>query len=136
MNLAPVWARYNALSVTWRLIVAAVTAVAILAVGYGAYHELWWIFGGRAATKAEANNKVEQAHSNAIESVGSNVANKIVERDVYRTEVDRTVREGQDAVAKADHGQQMDPAIDAAVADSLCKLHDSLCRGPKANPVH
>ena len=42
--------------------------------------------------------------------------------------VDRTVRESQDAVNGAYKGGKIDPQVDAAGADGLCKLHDDLCR--------
>ena len=82
---------------------------------------------------AEKGGRVVAEHQVEAEA---NIADKTIEnvhtREVYREHVTNIVREAQEGVNDVDQGQQMDPAIDAAVAAGLCRVHDSLCRRPPA----
>jgi hypothetical protein len=86
------------------------------------------IFGNVEAKHEHGNAVVAQEQGRAAKETGIEAANTVTRTYEYHTTVDRTVKENQNAVNRADKGQQMDPAIDAAVAAGLCRLHDDLCR--------
>jgi hypothetical protein len=78
---------------------------------------------------AEHGGKVvAQEQTQGAKETGIDATNTVVHTYERHVEVDHVVRESQNAVNRADHGQQMDPAIDAATAAGLCGVHDSLCR--------
>lgn len=121
--------RYNGFAL-WAKIVIAI-AVGLLAIGLavragGALKYL--IFGNTEAKEARANTVVAEEQGRASKETGIEAAETVVRTYEYHTTVDRTVKEGQNAVNRADKGQQMDPAIDAAGADALCRLSQDLCR--------
>lgn len=93
------------------------------------------IFGNPEVKRERGNTVVAQEQTKAEATVADETINTVRERDVYREHVREIVREGQEKVNAVDHGQQMDPAIDAAVAAGLCGVHDSLCRSSGAAPV-
>lgn len=84
----------------------------------------------------KGNRVVAQEQVKAETNIAAKTIENVHERDVYREIVTKTVHEAQENVNAADTGQQMDPAIDAAVAAGLCRVHDSLCRrDPAAEEV-
>jgi hypothetical protein len=93
------------------------------------------IFGDPEVKRAQAGTVVAKEQTKAEANIADNVIQTVHERDVYREHVREVVHDGQGKVNAVDHGQQMDPAIDAAVAAGLCSVHDSLCRGTGAAPV-
>lgn len=105
---------------------AALVAIFLVARLIGAVQMM--IFGNVEAKREHGNTVVAEEQGTAARETGLEAANTVVRTYEYHTTVDRTVKEGQNAVTRADKGQQMDPAIDAAVANGLCGVHDSLCR--------
>lgn len=93
------------------------------------------IFGNPEVAREKGNGAVAREETRAAEQTTDQTIDAVRERDVYRETVREVVRQGQERINAADHGQQMDPAIDAATADSLCRLHDSLCRRPAGAAV-
>jgi hypothetical protein len=121
--------RFNGFSLWAKLIVYI--ALAALAIGIavragGAFKYL--IFGNTEAKQAQGQTIVAEEQGWAAKETGIEATATAVRRQESHAKRDRVVREGQDAINRADRGQQMDPAIDAAVADGLCRVHDSLCR--------
>lgn len=132
MKWSDMLTRYNALAIWMRIVIAIVAIVAICFIGYRFYDGLKvMIFGNTEAKKEHANTIVAQQQGQAAKEIGQVAQNQIVKTYEHDVEIDRTVKEGQDAVTRADRGQQMDPEIDNAVAAGLCRVHDSLCRGPQ-----
>lgn len=86
------------------------------------------LFGDPRVKHEHGKAVVAQEQTQAAKDTGAEVTNTVTRTYEHYTTIDRTVREGQNAIAKADKGQQMDPAIDAATANALCGVHDSLCR--------
>lgn len=86
------------------------------------------LFGDPRLKEAQGNTVVAQEQTQAAKDTGLEATNTVVRTYERTVQIDRVVREGQDAIARADKGQQMDPAIDAATANALCGVHDSLCR--------
>jgi hypothetical protein len=111
--------------------VLIVIAVAVLAIGLvtrfvGGIHQM--IFGNTEATKAQAESYAWQKDTETIQKIGVDARDTTVKTYKRHAEIDSIVGGGKNEIARADKGQQMDPAIDAAVADGLCKLNASLCR--------
>jgi Sec-independent protein translocase protein TatA len=129
MNRA--WGWFSGLGLWLRLIIGVVAAALIIFAAMrlpGAIK--YMIFGDTGAKREHANTVVAQQQGEATKEIGAAAQNEVVRTYEHDVQIDHIVREGQDAVAKADHGQQMDPDIDNAVAAGLCRVHDSLCRGP------
>jgi hypothetical protein len=129
-------ARFNGFSIGARIVIAL--ALGLLVVGLGirfadALHVL--IFGNTEAKREQGNTRVAQEQTKAESNIAAGTIQTVHERDVYREHVTNIVREGQENIHAVDHGQPMDPAIDAATADALCRVHDSLCRPGAAPPV-
>lgn len=129
--------RYNGFAPWARIVIAL--ALGLLVVGLAlraseALHVL--IFGDTEARRERGNAVVAREQTRAESNIADQAIATVHERDVYREHVREVVRDSQERVNGADHGQQMDPAIDAAVADGLCRVHDSLCRrSPGAAPL-
>lgn len=87
------------------------------------------IFGDPEVQRERGGRVVAEEQTAAEANIADQTIEHVRERDVYREQVRVVVREGQERVNAADHGQPMDPAIDAAVAAGLCGVHHSLCRG-------
>lgn len=127
--MSKLWPWFSGLTLWLRIVLIIVGAALIVFAAYrltGAVKYL--IFGDVEAKREHANTVVAQQQGQATKEIGAAAQNEVVKTYEHDVEIDRTVREGQDAVAQADHGQQMDPAIDAAVADGLCRVHTDLCR--------
>jgi hypothetical protein len=110
------------------LIVIALIALAIGLVTrfVGGVHQM--IFGNTEATKAQAETYAWQGAVESIQKTGQVARDTTVKTYKRHTEVDRIVGSGNNEIARVNKGQQMDPAIDAAVANGLCQLNASLCR--------
>jgi hypothetical protein len=131
MKLTDVVTRFNGFSL-WPKVVIGIAA-ALLATGLavragGALK--YMIFGNTEVKRERANTEVAKEQTKAEANIADKTIESVHERDVYREHVTDIVHDGQERVNAADHGQQMDPAIDAAVADGLCSVHDGLCRRP------
>jgi hypothetical protein len=114
----------------WARLVIIVALVA-LAIGVGVRLTgaiKYMIYGDVAAKREHAGSVVAQEQGEAAKQTGIEATNTVVHTYERHVEVDHVVKESQDAVHRADKGQQMDPAIDAAVAAGLCRLHNDLCR--------
>lgn len=116
----PIWAKLIA------YVVVALLAIFIVMRLVGALQIAF--FGDPRVKQEQGNTVVAQEKTQAAKDTGAEVTNTVTRTYEHYTTIDRTVREGQDAIARADKGQQMDPAIDAATANALCGVHDSLCR--------
>lgn len=105
-------------------------ALGVLAIGIVGF-VVWKLFFAdieRRVTTEHAGKVVAQSQTQGTKETGIEATNTVVHTYERHVEVDHVVKESQDAVNRADHGQQMDPAIDAATAAGLCSVHDSLCR--------
>jgi hypothetical protein len=81
----------------------------------------------RVATE-HAGKVVAEEQGVGAKETGIEATNTVVHTYEHHVEVDHIVKDGQDAVTRADHGEQMAPDLDAAGATALCKLHADLCR--------
>lgn len=136
MKFSGLVTRFNGFSL-WARVVMAVAAL-LLVVGVSirageAFKVL--LFGNTEAKREHGNTLVAQEQTKAEASIADKTIQTVHERDVYREHITSVVHDGQERIHVADHGQQMDPAIDAAVADGLCRVHDSLCRPGSAAAV-
>lgn len=102
---------------------------------FAGYRVLWYVFGGRAAIKAQAEQVVTEEQGKAATAAGQASAGTLREHYTYRTETQTIVREGQAAVNQAYKGGKIDEEVHAAGAAALCKLHDDLCTGDQAVEV-
>lgn len=129
MKITDVVTRFNGFSIWARVImgIAALLLVIGLSVRFAEGLKVM-LFGNTEAKREHANVVVAQEQTKAESKIADATIQTVHERDVYREHVTQVVHDGQERVNAADHGQQMDPAIDAAVAAGLCSLHDSLCR--------
>jgi Sec-independent protein translocase protein TatA len=121
---------FGGLTLWLKILLFVIVAVLMVFAAYrltGAVKYL--IFGDVEAKREHGNTVVAQQQGQATKEIGAAAQNEVVKTYEHDVEIDRTVREGQDAVAHADHGQQMDPEIDNAVATSLCRVSVDLCRG-------
>lgn len=116
----PLWAKL----ITY--VVAALLAIFMVARLIGALQIA--LFGDPRVKQEHGNAVVAQEQTQAAKDTGLEATNTVVRTYERTVQVDHVVREGQNAIQRADKGQQMDPAIDAATADALCRVHDSLCR--------
>lgn len=116
----PLWAKLIA------YVVAALLAIFVVARLIGALQIA--LFGDPRVKQEHGNAVVAQEQTQAAKDTGLEATNTVVRTYERTVQVDHVVREGQNAIQRADKGQQMDPAIDAATADALCRVHDSLCR--------
>jgi hypothetical protein len=105
----------------------ALGVVALCVIGFVVWKLFFADIQRRVATE-RAGKVVAQQQTRAAKETGIDATNTVVRTYEHHVEIDHVVKGGQDAVSKADHGQQMDPSIDAATAAGLCRLHDSLCR--------
>lgn len=108
-----------------------IKALAALAVAAAVTFVLWKLFFAdiqRRVTQEKGGRVVAEEQVGAEANIADGTITAVRERDVYRERITTVVREAQERVNAADKGQQMDPAIDAAVADGLCGVHISLCR--------
>jgi hypothetical protein len=113
------------------LLVAALILFAVMRLP-AVLHAL--IFGDPQSKIEHANAVVAREQTKAEANIATQTIEKVHEQDVYREHVTNVVHEAQEKVNEADHGQQMDPEIDAAVAAGLCKLNQQLCRQSPASP--
>src|SRR5438309_11271412 len=95
-------------------------AIAIGIVGFVVWKLFFADIERRVATE-HAGKVVAQAQTQGAKETGIEATNTVVHTYERHVEVDHVVKESQDAVNRADHGQQMDPAIDAATAAGLCR---------------
>lgn len=116
----PIWAKLIAYAV------AAIIAFFLIARVIGGLRIA--LFGDPRVAQEHGNTVVAEEQGQAAKDIGLEATNTVTRTYEYHTTVDRVVKEGQNEINKADHGQQMDPAIDAATANALCSVHDSLCR--------
>ena len=116
----PLWAKLIA------YVVAAMLATFVVARLIGALQIAF--FGDPRLKQEHGNTVVAQEQTQAAKDTGLEATNTVVRTYERTVQVDHVVREGQNAIQRADKGQQMDPAIDAATADALCRVHNSLCR--------
>lgn len=86
------------------------------------------LFGDPRLKQAQGNTVVAEEQTQAAKDTGAEMTNTVVKTYEHMVQIDHVVKEGQNAIQRADRGQQMDPAIDAATANALCGVHDSLCR--------
>lgn len=122
---------FNGWSIWVRIVLVIVAIVAIIAIGIRAQGAIkYMIFGDTEAKRERGNTEVAKEQTHAEANIADKAIQTVHERDVYREHVTQVVHDNQEKVNAADHGQQMDPAIDAAVAAGLCSVHDSLCRQP------
>ncbi len=101
----------------------------LIAIGVGLI--IWKLFFAdiqRRVTEEHAKGVIATEQVQGAKETGIEAANTTVRTYEHYTEIDRTVKEAQDGVNKADKGQQMDPVIDSAGAAGLCRVHHSLCR--------
>lgn len=116
----PIWAKLIA------YVVAAALTIFLVARLIGALQIAF--FGDPRLKQAQGNTIVAREQVQAAKDTGLEASNTVVKTYEHTIQIDRVVKEGQNAIGKADKGQQMDPAIDAATATALCGVHDSLCR--------
>lgn len=116
----PLWAKLIS------YVVAAMLATFVVARLIGALQIAF--FGDPRLKQEHGNAVVAQEQTQAAKDTGLEATNTVVRTYERTVQVDHVVREGQNAIQRADKGQQMDPAIDTATADALCRVHDSLCR--------
>lgn len=121
--------RYNGFALWPRIIIGVAVLAIVVGVGVRAAGALkYLIFGNTEAKEARANTVVAEEQGQAARDTGIEAANTVVRTHERYVEVEKIVREGQDAIRDADNGEEMAPGIDAAGADALCRLHDDLCR--------
>lgn len=116
----PIWAKLIA------YVVAALLAIFVVMRLVGALQIAF--FGDPRVKQEHGNAVVAQEQTQAAKDTSAEVTNTVTRTYEHYTTIDRAVGRGQNAIAQADKGQQMDPAIDAATANALCGVHDSLCR--------
>jgi hypothetical protein len=116
----PIWAKLIAYAI------AAALAIFVAARLIGALQIAF--FGDPRVKQEHGNAVVAQEQTQAAKDTGAEATNTVVRTYDRTIQIDHWVKEGQNAIARADRGQQMDPAIDAATANALCGVHDSLCR--------
>ena len=123
------WARYSGFSVVARIIIAV--ALLLLLVGLGVRLQQAvkvLIFGNVEAKREHAGLVVAKEQGQAAKETGIEATGTVVRTYEHHVQVDHIVKESQNAITRADRGQQMDPGIDAAIADGLCRVHPDLCR--------
>lgn len=126
-NLLPIWAR----------IVLYVIAVALL---YFVITSAWGgikdrIFGNPEVTRQKAAVSVATQQGKAEANIADGTVGAVREQDIYREHVTNVVHDSEGRINNAWHNETVGTSVDAAGADALCQLHDSLCRGPRAAPV-
>ena len=131
MKLTDVVTRFNGFSLWARIVIGLVALLIVIGLSVRAVDAFKvFLFGNTEAKREHANTVVAQEQTKAETKIADKAIESVHERDVYREHITQVVHDGQERVNAADHGQQMDPAIDAAVAAGLCSVHDSLCRRP------
>ena len=129
MDLVKIWGRYTGLSMVARVIVAVVLVVVAVFVVMrfsGAMHRL--IFGDTEAKRQHANAVIAKEQTKAEAKIADTTVQTVHERDVYHERVTNIVHESEGKVSHAWKGETVGQDVDAAGADALCRLHDSLCR--------
>jgi hypothetical protein len=93
------------------------------------------IFGNPEVKREQGAKIVAEEQTEAEAEIADSTINHIRERDVYREHTREIVREGQGRVNDAWDGETVGADVDAAGADTLCRVHNSLCRGAPAEGV-
>lgn len=122
-------ARYSGFGMIPKIVIATAAGLLMLGIGIrGVQAFKVFLFGNTEAKEARANTVIAEEEGIAARETGIEAANTVTRTFERHTEVERIVRETNDAIARADRGQPMDPELDAAGADGLCRMHDDLCR--------
>jgi hypothetical protein len=137
MKIGNLVTRFNGFSIGARIVIGIAALLLVIGIGYRVSGALKYIiFGNTEAKREHGNTVVAQEQTKAEGNIADNAIQTVHERDVYREHITQVVHDGQEKIHAADTGQQMDPAIDAAVAAGLCSVHDSLCRrAPGSAPL-
>jgi hypothetical protein len=137
MKLSNVVTKFNGFSLWPKIIIGIAAALLVTGFAVRAGGALKYIiFGNTEAKRERGNTVVAQEQTKAEANIADKTIQTVHERDVYREHVREVVHDGQERVNAADHGQQMDPQLDAVIAAGLCGVHDSLCRrAPGSAPV-
>jgi hypothetical protein len=134
--MTKLWGLFSGLSLVFRLIIIAlVVGAMVFAVSRfsGAIHYL--IFGNTEAKVERGNVVVAKEQTKAEAKIADTAIEQVHERDVYREHVTNVVHDSEGKVDGAWHGETVGADVDAAGADALCRLHDTLCRGPRPAAV-
>jgi hypothetical protein len=129
MKIGNLVTRFNGFSIGARIVIGIAALLLVIGIGYRMSGALKYIiFGNTEAKRERGNTVVAQQQTKAEANIADNTIQTVHERDVYREHVREVVHDGQEKVNAADHGQQMDPQLDDAIAAGLCGVHPSLCR--------
>lgn len=121
--------RFNGFALWARFVIGICVLVLAIFISVRAVQAVkMFVFGNVEAKRERAEGVVVEEQGTATKETAAEASRATVERYERHITVDRTVRESQDAVTKAYKGGNIDPGVDAAGADGLCKLHDDLCR--------
>lgn len=93
------------------------------------------IFGNPEVQRQRGGRLVAEEQAQAEANIADRTIEHVREREIYREHVTELVREGQGRVNDAWNGETVGEDVDAAGAATLCRLHDSLCRGTGSTPV-
>lgn len=130
------WGKFSGFSIIARVVItlALLLLVAGLATRLsGTLHYL--IFGNTEASAARGETVVAKEQTKAEANIADQAVGQVHERDVYREHVTQVVHDSEGKVNGSWKGERVGKDVDAAGADALCRLHDSLCRGPRPAPV-
>jgi hypothetical protein len=120
---------FNSFALVPRLVIGVALLALAVGVGYRMVGAVkYMIFGNVEAKRERGNTIVAQEQGQAAKETGIEATGAVVRTYERHVQVDHIVKEGQDAVRRADKGEQMATDIDAAGAAALCRVHDSLCR--------
>ena len=114
-------------------IVAVVVVYFLIASAYAGIKHA--IFGNPEVVAARGGQIVATEQGKAEANIADGTIQHVRERDVYREHVTNIVREGQGRVNNAWNGETVGEDVDAAGAATLCRVHNSLCRGTGAEEV-
>ncbi len=93
------------------------------------------IFGNPEVERQRGGRIVAEEQIEAEANIADGTIDTVRARDVYREHVRGIVREGAQEVNDAWNGETVGKDVDAAGAATLCRMHDSLCRGAGAATV-
>ena len=126
-NLLPLWVR----------IIATIVVIALgyflITSGFNGIKQA--IFGNPEVARQKANVSIAKEQTKAEGNIADGTIAAVREHDIYREHVTNIVHDSEGRVNNAWHGETIGTDVDAAGADALCQLHDSLCRGPRPAPV-
>jgi hypothetical protein len=113
---------------------AGIVIVAAL-IGWAVW-KLFFADSQRRVAAEKGGRIVAEEQVTAEANIADKTIERVREREVFREHVTNIVHEGQGKVNDAWKDESVGKDVDAAGADTLCRLHDSLCRStPTGAPV-